>query len=288
MTAALTPALLRAEARRSPLRRLVRDRAALVGLGIVGVFALAAVFGPSLAPHDPLEVTVDRLQGPGARHLLGTDGLGRDLLSRVLTGARLSMGSALAASAAVTVIGVAVGVVAGYWGGLLDKALMRVVDVVLALPALVLALAVAGLFDPGLGAVLFALVSIWWAGYARIVRGIVVSLREREYVEAARASGSGRGRVLLRHVLPNVLPSVAVLGTLEIGQVLLAVSGLSFLGLGAQPPEPEWGSMLNDGRLYFLSHPHVVLVPGVAIALAVLGFNLLGDGLRDASDPRSG
>jgi peptide/nickel transport system permease protein len=271
----------------SPLRALGRDRSALVGLGIVVVVVGAAVVGPSLAPHDPLEVTADRLRAPGAGHLLGTDGLGRDLLSRVLHGARLSLGSALLAAALVTMIGVVVGTVSGYWGGLVDKVLMRVVDVVLALPGLILALAVAGLLDPSLLAVLVGLVTIWWAGYARVVRGLVLSLRERPFVESARAAGASDARILARHVLPNVISPVVVLATLEIGQILLAVSGLTFLGLGAQPPTPEWGAMLNDGRLYFLSHPHVVLVPGLAISLAVLGFNLLGDGVRDALDPRS-
>lgn len=268
------------------LRRLATDRTARVGLVIVVLCAVAALLGPAIAPRDPLVVTTDRLQGPGWHHLLGTDGLGRDLLSRLLHGARLTLGSATLAAALVTVIGLVVGTVAGYAGGLVDKVLMRLVDVILAVPALVLGLAVAGLFTPSLTAIMAALVTVWWAGYARIVRGLVLSLRARDFVEAARATGAGEWRIVTRHIVPGVVSPVVVLATLEIGQLILVISSLSFLGLGAPPPTPEWGAMLNDGRVYFLSNPHVVLVPGIAISLAVAGFNLLGDGIRDALDPR--
>ena len=267
-------------------RKLLRDPAARVGVGLVALFLVMAVFGPSVAPHDPLEVTVDRLQGPSFRHFLGTDGLGRDILSRLLTGARLSLGTALVASLLVTVIGIVLGTLAGFYGGLLDRLLMRVVDVVLAVPGLALALAVTGLFHQSLTAVMLGLVTIWWAGYARVVRGLVLAVRERPFVESARSAGAGEGRIMLRHVLPSVVSPVIVLATLEIGQLILAVSGLTFLGLGAPPPTPEWGAMLNESRTYFLSDPHVVLIPGLTIGLAVLGFNLLGDGIRDALDPR--
>jgi peptide/nickel transport system permease protein len=259
------------------LRRLLHDRTARVGLVIVAACAVLAIAGPSLAPHDPLEVTTERVSRPGTSgHLLGTDGLGRDLLSRVLHGARLSLGSAGLAAVLVSLVGMVVGTVAGYLGGAVDKVLMR----------LVLALAVAGLFDPSLLAIMLALVTVWWAGYARIVRGLVLSIREQPFVEAARSVGAGEWRVVVRHVLPGVVSTVVVLATLEIGQLLLVISGLSFLGLGSPPPTPEWGAMLNEGRVYFLSDPHVVLVPGIAISLAVLGFNLLGDGIRDILDPR--
>ena len=268
------------------LRRILADRTARVGLVIVVACVVVAAFGPSLAPHDPLAVTRDRLQGPGRHHWLGTDGLGRDILSRLLAGARLSLGCALLASALVTAIGVVAGTVAGFFGGLVDRVLMRLVDVVLAIPGLILALAITGLFAPSLVAVVVGLVTVWWAGYARVVRGIVLSLRERPFVEAARATGAGRVRVMARHVAPGVVSTVVVLATLEVSQLLLAISGLTFLGLGAPPPTPEWGAMLAEGRIYFLSNPHVVLIPGAAIALAALGFNLLGDGLRDALDPR--
>lgn len=271
---------------RDLVRRLAGDRTARVGLVIVVGCAALAVVGPAVAPDDPLAVTTERLVRPGAAHLLGTDGLGRDLLSRLLYGARLSLGSATLAAGLVSVIGLVVGTAAGFVGGFVDKVLMRLVDVVLAVPGLVLALAVAGLLEPSLLAVMLALVTVWWAGYARIVRGLVLSIREQPFVESARAVGAGEWRVVCRHVLPGVVSTVVVLATLEIGQLLLVISGLSFLGLGSPPPTPEWGAMLNDGRVYFLSDPHVVLVPGVAISLAVLGFNLLGDGIRDVLDPR--
>jgi peptide/nickel transport system permease protein len=268
------------------LRRLRSDPAACVGLGIVAVFVVMAVVGPSVAPHDPLEVTVDRLQGPSLRHLLGTDGLGRDLLSRLLHGSRLSLGSAVLASGLVTVIGVVVGTISGFAGGVVDKVCMRIVDIVLTIPGLILALAVTGFFEPSLLAVMLGLTTIVWAGYARIVRGLVLAVKERDFVEAARAVGAGRGRLVARHVMPNMISPVVVLATIEIGQLLLAISTLTFLGLGAPPPTPEWGAMLNEGRTYFLSDPHVVLIPGITISLAVLGFNLVGDGVRDALDPR--
>ncbi len=268
------------------LYRLSRDLTARFGLVLVTVFTLMAAAGPRLAPHDPREVTVDRLEGPSLEHLLGTDGLGRDLFSRLLHGSRLTLGTALLAALLVTVLGLLVGTLAGYAGGIVDTFLMRVVDVVLAIPGLVLALAVAGLFTPSLLAVMLGLVTIWWAGYARVVRALILGLRGRPFVEAARSVGASEGRVLLRHVLPGVISPVVVLATLDIGQLVLVISGLTFLGLGAPPPTPEWGAMLNDGRVYFLSDPHVVLIPGVAISLAVLGFNLLGDGIRDALDPR--
>ncbi len=268
------------------LRRLATDRTARVGLALVVVCAVAALLGPTLAPSDPLAISTDRLHGPELHHLLGTDGLGRDLLSRLLHGARLTLGSATIAAALVTVIGLVIGTVAGYAGGLADTVLMRLVDVVLAIPGLVLALAVAGLFTPSLLSVMLALVTVWWAGSARTVRSLALSLRERPFVEAARATGAGQWRVVTRHILPGVISPVVVLATLEIGQLVLVISSLSFLGLGAPPPTPEWGAMLNDGRVYFLSNPHVVLVPGLAISVAVAGFNLLGDGIRDALDPR--
>ncbi|MDQ3980863.1 MAG: ABC transporter permease subunit [Actinomycetota bacterium] len=271
----------------SPWRRLLRDRLALAGLTIVGALVVVAVAAPWVAPYDPAAVDpVNRLAGPSLDHPLGTDALGRDLLSRIVTGARWSLGTAGMATVVVLVIGVAVGLVTGYYGGVLDAVAMRVVDALLAFPALLLLLAIVGTIGPGLRGVFIGLVAVAWADYARVVRGSVLAIREREYVEAARAVGAPDRRLLLRHVLPGVVSPVLVLATLEMGQLVLALSGLSFLGLGAQPPTPEWGAMLNDGRSYFLTAPQLMLFPGVAITLAVLGLNLLGDGLRDMLDPR--
>lgn len=269
------------------LGRLLRDPSAVTGLAIVTVCGLVAVFAPWLAPYDPLEIAGPGRQGPSAEHLLGTDALGRDFLSRLAHGARLSLGSAFVAAVLVLILGVVFGGSAGYYGGILDAVIMRVVDVILAFPGLILALAVAGLFTPGLMTVMVALVTVWWVSYARILRGLVLSVREREFVKSARVLGAGNARIMLRHVLPHVVPPIIVLITLEMGSLVLAISGLNFLGVGAQPPTPEWGAMLNEGRGYFRSDFRMIVAPGTAITIAVLGFNLLGDGLRDVLDPKT-
>ena len=283
----LTAALL--EPRDHLARRLLRDPAVLGGAGIVILFALLALAAPLLAPHDPSAIDpVHRLQGPSPRALLGTDALGRDLFSRMVFGARWSLGAAVLTTGLVLALGVMVGVAAGYLGGLVDAVLMRIVVALLAFPGLLLALAIVGTLGPGVFNAVLALTASGWATYARLVRGLVLTLRERPFIEAARAVGGTDAHIVLRHVLPNILAPVAVLATLELGEVLLALSALSFLGLGAQPPAPEWGAMLNDARTYFFIAPRLLLAPGTAITLAVVGLNLLGDGLRDVLDPRVG
>ncbi len=271
-----------------PLRTLLRDPLAAFGLILVVTLTLAAVFAPFLAPHDPTAVDATaRLAGSSADHPLGTDELGRDMLSRLLFGARWSLGIAALATAVVTVVGIAIGLVAGFYGGLLDSLIMRVVDVLLAFPSLLLYLAIVGTLGPGIRNVFLALIAISWAGYARIVRGLVVSARQRDYVMAAVALGASGPRVMVRHILPNVISPVVVLASLQVGGVILALAALGFFGLGAQPPTPEWGTMINQSRLFLQSSPTLMAYPGLAISLAVLGFNLLGDGLRDALDPRT-
>jgi peptide/nickel transport system permease protein len=285
--AALQPANLTRTDRWSLLRRCRRDRTVVAGLVIVGLVALAAVAAPLIAPHDPAAVDGRSiLAPPSAVHWLGTDNLGRDILSRIIYGARWSLGAAALAAAAIVLIGVSVGIISGYFGGAIDDLLMRAVDVLLAFPSIVLALAIVGTLGPSLRNVMIGMIAIWWVDYARIVRGLTLGLRESEYVTAARCLGAAAPRIMLRHVLPNVLPSVLVLATLELGGLMLAISGLSFLGLGAQPPTPEWGTMLNDGRPFFQRAPQLMLYPGLAITLVVVGCNLLGDGLRDVLDPR--
>ncbi len=269
-------------------RRPRLDPLTLAGAALVGMFLLAAVFAPLLAPHDPTTIdAAQRLAGPSLRHPLGTDYLGRDLLSRLLYGSRWSLGTVVLAATLILGIGVTVGSVAGYYGGRLDDVLMRIVDVLLAFPGLILALAVAGTLGPGIGSVMIGLVSIWWVSYARIVRGLVLGLRERPFIEAARALGFSDRRIVFRHVLPNILPPVLVLATLEMGELILALTALNFLGLGAQPPTPEWGAMINDARPFLFTAPRLMIYPGLAISLLVVGFNLLGDGLRDILDPRT-
>lgn len=252
------------------------------------IFTVAAVAAPLISPADPnLVDAMRRLEGPSASHLLGTDNLGRDLLSRLIWGSRWSLGTVSLATALIMSIGVTVGTIAGYYGGLIDEVLMRVVDVLLAFPSLLLALAIVGILGPGITSVIVALVSVWWASYARIVRGLVLGLRDRDFIVAARSLGAQDRHIILRHVLPNVLPSIIVLATLEMGDLILAVAGLGFLGVGVQTPVAEWGTMVNEGRTFLLSAPQLMIYPGLAISLAVIGFNLLGDGLRDVLDPRS-
>ncbi len=272
---------------RGLLGRCGREPAVGGGGMILGVVALAAGAAPIVAPLDPTAVDGRSiLAPPSAEHWLGTDNLGRDIFSRIVYGARWSLGAAGLAAAAVVGLGVSVGLAAGYVGGMLDDVLMRVVDVLLAFPSLVLALAIVGTLGPSLQNVLIGMIAIWWVEYARVVRGLTLGVRDREFVEAARCSGAPPSRIVLRHVLPNVVPSVLVLATLELGGLILAISGLSFLGLGAQPPTPEWGTMLNDGRPFFQKAPQLMIYPGLAITVVVAGCNLLGDGLRDVLDPR--
>lgn len=267
--------------------RLRRDWSAVAGLVIIVTLFTLALLAPLIAPFDPVDTDfTTRLVSPNRTHWLGTDQLGRDIWSRLLWGARLSLGTAVIAATVTLLIGVAVGAVAGYYGGWIDNVLMRIVDILLAFPGLVLALAIVGVLGPSVTNVVLGLIAVWWVSYARVTRSLVLTLREQEFVLAAEALGSADSRIILRHIIPNVLSPIIVLGSLEMGRLLLAISGLSFLGLGAQPPTPEWGAMLNAGRPLLQKAPQLMVYPGAAITLAVLGFNLLGDGLRDALDPR--
>jgi peptide/nickel transport system permease protein len=269
------------------LRAVLRDRSALFGLALLIVVILMAIGANVIAPYDPAEIDPAANLAPASGdHWLGTDNLGRDIFSRLVHGARWTLGAATLAAAGIVVLGVTIGMVAGYVGGLVDDVLMRIVDVLLAFPSMILALAVVGMLGPSLTNVLIGMVAVWWVDYARVVRGLTLRVVQNDYVLSAHCCGCGRRRMILRHILPNVIPSVIVLATLELGSLMLAISGLSFLGLGAQPPTPEWGTMLSDGRLFFLNAPQLMMYPGVAITLVVLGCNLLGDGLRDALDPR--
>ena len=275
------------ERRGTIFSNLIRDRAALFGFIIVLIFVTLAVFAPLIAPHDPaVQHLNERLVSPSLTFPLGTDHLGRCLLSRLLFGAQISLGSAIIASLMALGIGVSVGLLSGYLGGWVDTVLMRIVDLILAFPMLVLALAITGMIGVGMISVLIGIVSVWWASYARIVRSLVLSVRERPFIEAARATGVSPFKIITRHVLPNVISPVVVLATLEMGNLILAIAGLSFLNLGVQSPTPEWGAMLNEGRLFLRRAPQLMFYPGLMISLTVLGFNLLGDGLRDALDPR--
>jgi peptide/nickel transport system permease protein len=276
------------------LRRLAARRTALFGLVVVAVVVLTAIAAPLLSPFDPIEQDLGdlRLKAPAFRdsagrlHLLGTDHLGRDLLARVIYGARPALLVGFAAVAISGVLGMATGLVAGYFGGRLDDVLMRLADIQLAFPFILLAIAVIGVLGPSLQTIIIVIGVSSWVVYARIVRGAVLTLREREFVQAALALGGGDGRVVLRHILPNVFTPWLVVATLDMARVIVIESALSFLGLGVQPPTPTWGGMLADGRVYISTAWWLATFPGLAILITVLGINLFGDGLRDTLDPR--
>ncbi|MEX2224051.1 MAG: ABC transporter permease [Candidatus Rokuibacteriota bacterium] len=275
------------------LRRLVRRRTALFGMLVVAAVLLAAAFAPFVAPFDPLEQDIgQRLKEPGWQdeqgrvRLLGTDHLGRDILSRIIFGSRIALVVGLAAVMISGVLGMFIGLVAGYFGGRLDDFLMRLADIQLAFPFILLAIAVIGVLGPSLRNIIIVIGVSSWVVYARVVRGEVLSIREREYVHAAVALGSRHWRVLASHVLPNTFTPWLVVATLDMARVIVIESALSFLGLGVQPPTPTWGGMLADGRVYLSTAWWLATFPGLAILVTVLGINLFGDGLRDTLDPR--
>ena len=276
------------------LRRLASRRTALFGLVVVVVVVLTAVGAPLISPFDPIEQDLGdlRLKAPGFRdaggrvHPLGTDHLGRDLLARVIHGARPALLVGFAAVAISGLIGMAAGLISGYFGGRTDDVLMRLADIQLAFPFILLAIAVIGVLGPSLKTIIIVIGVSSWVVYARIVRAAVLTLREREFVQAARALGGGDVRVVLRHILPNALTPWLVVATLDMARVIVIESALSFLGLGVQPPTPTWGGMLADGRVYISTAWWLATFPGLAILVTVLGINLFGDGLRDTLDPR--
>ncbi len=267
--------------------RIMRDPGAIAGLMIMLIVIVTALLAPALAPHNPEPVNLgQKLLPPESGFPLGTDALGRCLYSRILFGARVTLQYSFSILIVIMAIGVPFGLLAGYRGGFTDTIIMRIVDTILAFPNLILALVLVGLLGPGLFNVMLALALVSWVGYARIVRGMVLSIKEKEYIAAAKICGTKSASLIIRHILPNVLPPLVVLATLDLGKLVLSIATLSFLGLGAQPPTPEWGAMINDARPYLQTVPRLMIAPGAAIALTVLGFNLLGDGLRDILDPR--
>ena len=257
-----------------------------IGLIIVAFWLLATFAAPWMTGYAPLDMVGRRLQAPSWTHLLGTDALGRDVLSRTLYGARHSIPIAVTVVAVAVAIGAALGALSGFLGGFVDTVIMRLVDVTLSFPPMLLAMAVAASLGPGLENATVAMVIVWWPVYARLMRAQVLEVREREHVEAAVASGAPQGRVLTKHILPLCWTPVLISATMDLGQVILLAASLSFIGLGATPPTPEWGSMISDGASQFYSW-WVALGPGLAILTIVLGFNFIGDGLHDYFDPRS-
>jgi peptide/nickel transport system permease protein len=264
-----------------------KNKIAFIGLIIILFLIFVAIFAPFLASHHPYEQNLEKaLLSPCLEYPFGTDDLGRCIFSRIIFGTRTSLQIGIIVTSITACIGIIMGLIAGYYGGLADEIIMRLVDIFLAFPGLVLALTIAGLMGPGLFNVMFALSLVGWMGYTRVVRGSVLAVKEKEFVETAKSLGANNLYILIHHILPNVIAPVIVMATLGIGHTILAAAGLSFLGLGAQPPIPVWGAMLNNGKAFMRTAPHLTIFPGLAIMITVLAFNFLGDGLRDLLDPR--
>ncbi|MBM7557081.1 ABC transporter permease [Halanaerobacter jeridensis] len=275
-------------------KRLKKNKLAMIGLGITTVLLIVAIFAPIIAPYNPRYAPVIEdgkvelsLQGPSWAHPFGTDKLGRDIFSRVVYGARISLMVGLITQGIALVLGITLGAIAGYYGGLIDEAVSYLIQVFLAFPFILFAIAIMAVFsEPGVDKVFLALGLISWPPLARIVRGQVMSIKEEEYIEAAQSLGASDFRIIVKHVIPNSLAPIIVTVTLGVAGAILAEAGLSFLGLGTQPPRPSWGVMLKTGQEYIRSYPYMIWFPGLAIMIAVMGINLLGDGLRDALDPK--
>ncbi|WP_047983521.1 nickel transporter permease [Ornithinibacillus californiensis] len=269
------------------IKRFLKRKVSVFGGLIIIMFILTAIFGPLVAPYDPLQQNLaNSYKGISSDHLLGTDNLGRDTLSRLIYGARISLGISLASIGLALIIGVSLGVTAGYYGGRVDNLIMRFVDILLAFPGILLAIAIVAILGNGLVNTMIAVAIFSVPDFARIVRSSVISLKETEFIEACRAAGASDIRIITKHIIPNSLSPLIVQATLMLGTAILIASGLSFLGLGVQPPNPEWGAMLSQGRELLRSSPLVAIAPGAAITFVVLSFSLVGDGLRDALDPK--
>ncbi len=272
------------------IKDLRYDIPALIAAILLVLLVLIALVGPPLMRlmhYDPLAIDLDHLKEPPSwAHPFGTDSKGRDILSRVVVGTRISLTVGIVASFFSLMIGVCFGLVAGYFGGRTDTVMLQFFDVFLAFPSLLLAIGISAVMQPGLASAMLAITLVGWAGFARMVRGITLQLKEQTYVEASRAIGASTTRILFRHILPNALPLILVAGSLRVGGFILIEAALSFLGLGVQPPTPTWGSMISQNRSYINSAPWMVIFPGIAISVTVIAFNILGDYLRDKLDPR--
>ena len=271
------------------LRLALNNRLTTIGSSVVFLLVIIALLAPLIVPfpQDSIETHIDnRFLSPSSQHFFGTDELGRDVFSRVLYGSRLSLQVGAIAIGLALTIGVPLGVVAGYSGGMLDEVIMRITDVFLSFPPLLLAMAISTLLGPNLTNAMIAIAIAWWPWYTRLLRSEAISVRERDYVQAARAMGASPGKIVFKHVLPNCLAPIIIQASMDFGSIILTSAALSFLGLGAQPPTPEWGLMVSTGRTFFLTHWWIVTFPGLAIFIAVLSFNLVGDGLREILDPK--
>lgn len=268
-------------------KRLKRNKSAMVGLYILIALVFIAIFANFLAPFDyDQQALQNRFQTPNATHWFGTDQFGRDIMSRIIYGSRVSLQVGFIAVSIAAIVGGALGAISGFYGGKLDNGIMRVMDILLAVPNILLAISIVATLGPGLTNVMIAVGIGSIPGYARIVRASVLTVRDQEFVEAARSVGTGDFRIIVKHILPNAMAPIIVQATLGVAGAILSAAGLSFIGLGIQPPAPEWGAMLSDGRAFLRDSPHVTTFPGLAIMIVIFALNLLGDGLRDALDPR--
>ncbi|WP_025027031.1 nickel transporter permease [Caldalkalibacillus mannanilyticus] len=268
-------------------KKLSRNKAALIGGYLILSFILIAIFGPLLTQHDPTKVNYSiKLLSPSAEHWFGTDHNGRDVFTRIVHGMSITLWVGFLSVMVGAIVGIPLGIFSGYYGGRVDSLIMRLMDILLAFPGILLALALVSVLGGSLTNVVIAVGIFSVPAFARIVRGSTLAARKLEYIDAVRALGSSDMRIIFKHILPNILSPIIVQATLRIATAILTASALSFLGLGAQPPTPEWGAMLSDGRSYMFDHPHVALYPGLAIVIVVLAFNIFGDGLRDALDPK--
>ena len=268
-------------------RRFQRHRGAMFGLGIFVLMVVTATLAPLLAPYDPLEQNyLEAMQGPSAQHWLGTDSFGRDMLSRIIYGARIALIVGVLAVGLAMVVGVTLGLISGYYGGIIDTIIMRIMDGLFAFPILILAIALMAILGLGVRNVIVAVAVGYIAPFARVTRGDVLAVKEETYIEAARLTGVSNVAIIFRHILPNVLAPIIVQGALRVSAAIITEAGLSFLGLGPPPPTPVWGSMISEGRNFLVIAPHISTYPGLALMLTVIGLNLFGDGLRDTFDPR--
>ncbi|AOY74926.1 nickel ABC transporter permease subunit NikC [Clostridium formicaceticum] len=265
-----------------------KNKMVIISIFIIGMMVIFSFLAPILSPNDPNEVDLtNKLLEPSKSFPLGTDHLGRCILSRLLYGTKVSLGTAVITMVITIIISVMVGTFSGYKGGYIDSIIMRLCDMILAFPSLVLTLVIIGMLGPGLKNLMIAMIAVQWVWYARMIRGMVLSFKEKNFILSAKVSGSSDFKIIFEHILPNVLPQIIVLATLDLGKVILHISGFSFLGLGVQPPDPEWGAMLNDGRQFIRSNPSLMMYPGMMILMTVISFNLIGDALRDVLEEKN-
>jgi peptide/nickel transport system permease protein len=272
---------------RDAWRRLRKNKSAMLGLAILVIMILCAVFADLIAPHPyDLQDYSHTFEGPSAAHLLGTDNFGRDILSRIIHGARISLLVGFSSIITAIIVGGLLGAISGYYGGKVDNILMRAMDILMSIPGMLMAISLAAAMGPGLTNMVIAIAIADIPGYARVVRSSVLTIKDQEYIEAAQSIGASDARIILKHIIPNCVAPIIVQATLGMAGAILSASSLSFLGLGIQPPTPEWGSMLSAARQYIMNYPHMCIFPGIAIMITIFALNMLGDGLRDALDPR--